>query len=608
MDGSSLQFIKSQSSFVSAVIRSLLSDDGFVIVCGDTGSGRSVICEQVINATDRRAQGVFIPCQEGMSLTQLRQMFLRQFAPAAADALDPRRPLTEALTEEQLPGPLKVLAVIDNADRAPAAFCDELRQAFELHAGHDRLSCLLTAAPDWAQRRAAAWTGSSVMPIPALSMEEAMNLCLNLFRLRGRLPEFRGLEKSLPSLLAGCDGNIDRILATTEELMKDPTGTKAGAGPAEPARERSARPERPAADPAGELSGGKKNGGTAALIIAGVAVVLVLLAAAPLLAGGGYESILALFGAGGEEKAGETAAAEPQPQLTSSPALAPAVHPAPADLPPRPRLGDRGAGESVPGVERPRLSERTAAGTEPAARNPALTRQTVLEGRTLESIERERPTVRTAAVTTAGEPMRVQNPIQADNRLRKGDIARREEQEQRELIRQAEAQAASAQAEAAPAVTAAAPAAAIPAPAAAPPAASPAPAAAPAARPAATAAAAAGDGAPGVVRADRVPDSGKAVAGTRDELLGKKSDHYTLQVVAGHSRDKIADASSGIAGRYWIYETRHNSRPWFVLVTGEYRTVAEANAAIRQLPPALVKAKPFPKSFGRVKQEMTAAR
>ena len=59
-----------------------------------------------------------------------------------------------------------------------------------------------------------------------------------------------------------------------------------------------------------------------------------------------------------------------------------------------------------------------------------------------------------------------------------------------------------------------------------------------------------------------------------------------------------------LSGRYWIYQTEYNGKPWFVLILGEYGSAKQAKAAINAMPAALRQSQPWPKSFGQVQKEM----
>ena len=107
-----------------------------------------------------------------------------------------------------------------------------------------------------------------------------------------------------------------------------------------------------------------------------------------------------------------------------------------------------------------------------------------------------------------------------------------------------------------------------------------------------------------ILRLDRIPFTGEAIPGAIAEIALKDNSHYTVQVVSAYSRVRAVEVSAGVRGRYWIYETLRNNRPWYVLINGDYATAAEARAAIKRLPHALKLSGPFIKTFSQVKFEM----
>lgn len=107
-----------------------------------------------------------------------------------------------------------------------------------------------------------------------------------------------------------------------------------------------------------------------------------------------------------------------------------------------------------------------------------------------------------------------------------------------------------------------------------------------------------------ILRFDRIPFTGEAIPGGVAEIAFKDDSHYTVQVVSAYSRVRAVEVSAGVRGRYWIYETQRNNRPWYVLINGDYATAAEARAAIKRLPQALKLSGPFIKKFSQVKFEM----
>lgn len=106
------------------------------------------------------------------------------------------------------------------------------------------------------------------------------------------------------------------------------------------------------------------------------------------------------------------------------------------------------------------------------------------------------------------------------------------------------------------------------------------------------------------LRFDRIPFTGEAIPGAVAEIALKDNSHYTVQVVSAYSRVRAVEVSAGVKGRYWIYETIRNNRPWYVLINGDYATASDAQAAINRLPRALKASGPFIKKFSQVKFEM----
>lgn len=593
MGAESIQFLKSQSSFVSEIIKNILNKDGFVLLSGDGGTGKSVICEQVINATDGRSQSIFIPCNKDMSLVKLREHFLDQFSNSTD--FDSKKHLVESLPPQRFLNHKKILVVMDNADSITTAFYDELKKLYDEYQGQDRFSCLLTGKPSWVKTRIKRNKGAEVtsMEVPPVTMEEALNLCLNMFRVKGLLPEFRSIEKGLPALMADCNGNIERIIAKSEQLMKEPNLNSSFN-----INDLSRKPQR---DVDVSIDQGEKKSGSFGLFITIICIAVVLVCLIPLFVGGGLSTITNMFS--GKEEVKATTVPRRTPPTTVTPTTAPPSQTASADG----VTTDTGT-----------LNQPVPAGIETQAPAPETTRQTVIDGKALDDIEAKNPRRGLGTNVDPNAPLRVQHPIQSDNKLRATEIAQRaalesrqrriQEEAERAAMREQSLNASAASGTTAPAAPAASAPAATPA-AASTPAATPARSASTAGRvqPAAASSSRSNSGTQsGIVMSETVRSSGMAIAGDESELLQKNSSSYTLQVLAGSRRDKIQEASAGISGRYWVYQTVHNGKPWYVLVTGEYQTVAEATASIKKLPQSLVRAKPFPKSFGKIKQEMNS--
>ncbi|MFM5165301.1 SPOR domain-containing protein [Aeromonas rivipollensis] len=89
-------------------------------------------------------------------------------------------------------------------------------------------------------------------------------------------------------------------------------------------------------------------------------------------------------------------------------------------------------------------------------------------------------------------------------------------------------------------------------------------------------------------------------------LQQKNDNHLSVQLMGSRSLAAIEQfvLANRLAGQVWVYQTRFNGSPWYVVLKGEYAGMSQAQAAIRTLSPALQKADPWPKSFAQVKREL----
>ncbi|WP_085248563.1 SPOR domain-containing protein [Gilliamella mensalis] len=87
--------------------------------------------------------------------------------------------------------------------------------------------------------------------------------------------------------------------------------------------------------------------------------------------------------------------------------------------------------------------------------------------------------------------------------------------------------------------------------------------------------------------------------------LAKNS--YSIQLTASKSVDglkKFVDQHK--ITNYQIYETKRNNEKWYILIKGNYSSSEEAHKAIKSLPSALQKDKPWVKSSATINKEKAA--
>ncbi|NUF50302.1 SPOR domain-containing protein [Gilliamella sp. ESL0250] len=102
----------------------------------------------------------------------------------------------------------------------------------------------------------------------------------------------------------------------------------------------------------------------------------------------------------------------------------------------------------------------------------------------------------------------------------------------------------------------------------------------------------------------------KNSASRKDENsdLGKnikiKNDRYVIQLSASKSVEGLKKfVKQNNITDYHIYETKHKDGSWFILIKGNYSSVDEAHKAIKALPSALQKDKPWVKSGATINKE-----
>ncbi|WP_413726445.1 SPOR domain-containing protein [Sodalis sp. RH16] len=79
---------------------------------------------------------------------------------------------------------------------------------------------------------------------------------------------------------------------------------------------------------------------------------------------------------------------------------------------------------------------------------------------------------------------------------------------------------------------------------------------------------------------------------------------YTLQLSSASQAATLnAYARKQQLSQYWVYETRREGKPWYVLVSGVYPTSSQAKSAVAQLPADVQANKPWARQIGQVKQD-----
>lgn len=85
------------------------------------------------------------------------------------------------------------------------------------------------------------------------------------------------------------------------------------------------------------------------------------------------------------------------------------------------------------------------------------------------------------------------------------------------------------------------------------------------------------------------------------------NDRYTIQLSASKSAEGLRKlVKQNNITDYHIYETKHKNGTWFILIKGNYSSRDEAHKAMKSLPAALQKDKPWVKSGAAINKEKIA--
>lgn len=659
MDVESLASLESQTHFCQELKDMVLKQECFVLLAGESGSGRTVACEHVVNETDSKLRAVFIPCRQDMQLHKLREMFLNQLLPHTT--VDYNLNLADALSTVQIPHNDKILVVVDDIDNVIVSFYNELLALYEQFLGQARFAFVLVCHPMWAEEKLRSYMGKAhltQMQIPALNNQEALALSRHLFASQNMLRIYDAISNKLPAALAPAKGNLSQIILTTEKLMKEPTAAMSKG------TDMSQNSNAPA--PAVK----KKKTSSASIFVSVVCIVIVLACLIPILMGGDFFSS-STSDTTAVKSANDDALVFNENQYELDDGYLPSKVPTGLDAPTHdsgtehsvtlsgeeldkieggaqssayPRGMDRPVNQNVPATTgNLAANQATNANNSAVASALALTQNEMVEK--VPVLKRERnlnhaPTVpsfvggsnaastpnnlastaqtRPVAPPDISEAVKQANAkdaeaerakleaaakakLEADRKLAQAakqaeEQAQKQEQQKLQAQKQQEAKQQETKQQAAT---------------------RPAQPSRPPLRAGQIINLAEEQRQLEAQRqqqqrqnqtAARQPQpyvpSGNAFEGQLSDLSRIANNHYTVQIVSASNRANISAAAQGLNGKYWILETRRNGRPWYVLCAGDYASRNEAMQAAANIPRSVSQgASPFAKSIGDLKSE-----
>lgn len=103
----------------------------------------------------------------------------------------------------------------------------------------------------------------------------------------------------------------------------------------------------------------------------------------------------------------------------------------------------------------------------------------------------------------------------------------------------------------------------------------------------------------------RTQNSQPVSRNTGQNLRTAQAHHYTLQLGSAATPDGLyQSARRHKLSNYLVYETVRHGRQWYVLVYGDYPDLSSAKSALRSLPAAFYKDKPWVRSLKQVQREL----
>lgn len=657
MDIETLASLDSQKKFCADLVKEVSQNESFVLLAGERGSGRTVLCEQVVNETDSIMRAVFIPCHKDMQLQRLRELFLQQLLPNMD--FDTNLNLPDALIKVHIPHNNKILVVVDDADVVVSSFFNELLALHEQFLGQSRFSFILVGQPLWAEEKMSRAQVTSkarltLHQIPPLNLQESLVLSRHIFALNNTMKIYKALDKRLPEILAGAKGNLSNIIAITERLMKEPTV---------PVNSQDVGRKNKL-----QINKSKKKSSSVGIFVTVVCIIIVLACLIPIFFGGNFFS--------DDQKQGTEAAVANENSLlldegnrsfeesmvTDEGMLPPSVkggidaetterqteHSVTLSGEELDRIEGGANGSGYPrGVDRsvnnvpaqaqvatlrrednfnhvraaaPQTQgtmvdvtaaarQQQAAAQQAAAQQAAAQQAAAQQAAAAEAARQQQLAAQQAAAAAAA--LEQQQKAQAAAAAQQQAAAQQTAAERKALDQAAQDKIAADRAKAQgtqpqqqqqtaqreqPRAQQAAP-----------------------QRPPLRAGqvinladeqrqmqnARRQSQAPRAAAPAASRPTGRAVEGNINEVRSIPDNHFTVQIVSSSNRANITAAAQGLSGRYWILETRYNNRPWYILLSGDYTTRDAAQAAARQIPSSVSQgAIPFAKRIMDIKPEI----
>lgn len=195
----------------------------FILLAGPPGSGRTRVCERLLDRLSLPWRTAFVTGTIASPLDELRETLIHQLVPHSV--FDPQDTLGDNLFRLLGESPAQLLIVLDDANNLPESFVDELWELASINdalgRGH-KMGFVLTAPQIWCEQQSARLKGREQPPVemdmePLSAAEQ--RTCLQYYLLRGNYPLDQGRWEAMERLLSSVAGWPAELVALAEKTM-----------------------------------------------------------------------------------------------------------------------------------------------------------------------------------------------------------------------------------------------------------------------------------------------------------------------------------------------------------------------------------------------------
>lgn len=195
----------------------------FIFLSGAVGSGRTLLCEQLLSMFESSWRVAYLSCHSVPVMSRLRESLISQLVPMSV--FNPDDPCADSLLRLLGREPSALLLVVDDADMAPDDLVSELWDLYSINAAlphPHKISVLLCGQAAWCEqsvRRLDTHVGPAleldIEPLPTDEQMVLLEYCLRRAGYYALLPN----PAALADKLRQCAGNPGQIVALAESIM-----------------------------------------------------------------------------------------------------------------------------------------------------------------------------------------------------------------------------------------------------------------------------------------------------------------------------------------------------------------------------------------------------